>query len=321
MALFNANLLIRELRKAKGLTQEQLAEGICSRSTITMIEQGKRKPDWFTFSNIMKKLEVDPARYFSDIACEDEMYIYNQINIANKLLGTFDYEGLKLELEKIEKDKRFAKGLGYQVLLGYRSIFYSQEKYMDVELAFKYSMEYIRLFRPDFEIEKIPEYFLSDNDIKAINRLATVYNSMGDNERAIAIRYMLLENFERNYKVDIENSLRDTYIYTISNIARALVEEVGRHDECIQMANRGMELLKGSENVKAYVRLLYHRAYAYMYLGRKAEGEEDFRRCLMFSYAMGDSAPSDMAFEYHMTEFKRVFGYEIEVAVPKDAVQ
>lgn len=36
MALFNANLIIKELRKTKELTQEQLAEGISSRSTITM---------------------------------------------------------------------------------------------------------------------------------------------------------------------------------------------------------------------------------------------------------------------------------------------
>jgi len=128
MALFNANLIIRELRKAKGITQEALAEGICSRSTITMIEQGKRKPDWFTFSNIMKKLGVDPTRYFNDIASEDELYIYNQINVANKLLGSFDFDGVKVELEKMEKDKRFTKGLGYQVLVGYRSILYSQEK-------------------------------------------------------------------------------------------------------------------------------------------------------------------------------------------------
>jgi len=315
MALFNANLIIKELRKAKGLTQEQLAEGICSRSTITMIEQGKRKPDWFTFSNIMKKLDVDPAQYFSDIACEDEIYIYNQINIANKLLGLFDYDGLKVELEKIEQDERFAKGLGYQVLLGYRSIFYNQEKYMDVELAFKYSWEYIRLFRPDFEIDKIPDYFLSDNDIKAINRLATVYNSSGDTKKAVAIRYMLLENFEKNYKVNTENSMRDTYIYTISNIARALVEELGQYEEGIEMVEKGMEMLKGTENIKAYIRLLYHKAYALMYLGRKQEGEEAFKRCFMFSYAMGDSAPLDMKVDYHKQYFKKIFGYDLEIAL------
>jgi len=239
MALFNANLIIKELRKARGLTQ----------------------------------------------------------------------------IEKMEQDERFSKGLGYQILIGYKGILYSQHTYMDAELAFKYTMEYIRLLRPDFEIEKIPEYFLSDNDIKAIGRLATVYNSSGDKEKAIAIRYMLLENFERNYRVDTETSLRDTYIYTISNIARALVEEVGRYEEGLQMAEKGMEMLKGSENVKAYIRLLYHKAYALIFLDRKLEGEEAFKRCLMFSYALGDSAPLDMTIEYHKKFFKEIFGYELEVSI------
>ena len=53
MAMFNANLIMRELRKAKGLTQEQMAEGICSRSAIAMIEKGERKPDWHIFSGAM----------------------------------------------------------------------------------------------------------------------------------------------------------------------------------------------------------------------------------------------------------------------------
>ncbi len=68
MPLFNANMLIRELRKARGLTQEKLAEGICSRQTITKIENGERKPDWWTFKNIMLRLESDPENYMSDIA-------------------------------------------------------------------------------------------------------------------------------------------------------------------------------------------------------------------------------------------------------------
>ena len=44
MALFNVGMLISHLRQAKEMTQEKLAEGICSRSTIVRIENGERKP-------------------------------------------------------------------------------------------------------------------------------------------------------------------------------------------------------------------------------------------------------------------------------------
>jgi len=169
-------------------------------------------------------------------------------------------------------------------------------------------------FRPDFEIEKIPEYFLSDNDIKAINRLAGAYYSSGDKEKAIAIRYLLLENYERNYSVDIDNSLRNTYVYTISNIVRAL-EEVERDEEGLYLAEKGLRILHGSENVKGYVRFLYHKAYALVHLGRKQEGEDVFKRCFMFSYVLGDSAPSDMMLEFQKKAFEKRFGYELRFSV------
>ena len=60
MPLFNVSVMIRELRTAKGLSQEKLAEGICSRQTVYMIERGARKPDWHTFKSIMLRLGLNP---------------------------------------------------------------------------------------------------------------------------------------------------------------------------------------------------------------------------------------------------------------------
>jgi len=39
--------LVKHHRAKMGITQEQLAEGICSRETIGMIELGKRLPKHF----------------------------------------------------------------------------------------------------------------------------------------------------------------------------------------------------------------------------------------------------------------------------------
>jgi len=101
MALFNANILMRELRIASGLTQEQVAEGICARQTISAIETGNRKPDIFIFANVLKKLNVNPAHYCSDIANDNEIYIYNKLNLINKTLNVFDYDGIKTQIETL----------------------------------------------------------------------------------------------------------------------------------------------------------------------------------------------------------------------------
>jgi len=313
MALFNANTLMRELRKASGLTQEQAAEGICSRETIVKLEKGERKPSWFIFKNVMKKLNVDPTKYYNDIVSEDEIHIYSQLDLSNKLLRTFDYEGLKVLVDEIGQDERFSKGLGYEILLQLKGILYSLKPYFNFDLAFKYLIEHLKIFRPDFEIEKIPDYFLSGNDISVINTLASAYRNAGDNEKSIELFHLILENCERKYRLDADNILPDMYIYTIFNTARALVEEVGRHEEGLQMAEKGMELLKGSDNT-VYIRLLCIKAFALMYLGRKQEGEEAFKRCILFTYAMGENTYPDVAASFNNDFFEKKFGYRLDLS-------
>jgi len=63
------------------------------------------------------------------------------------------------------------------------------------------------------------------------------------------------------------------------------------------------------------IRLLYHKAYALMHLNRTQEGEAHFKRCLMFSYALGESAPSDMKVKHHKDCFKATFGYELDLTI------
>ena len=56
---------IREARKSKGLTQQQLADimGV-SRSTITSIELGNNKPDSFTKNLIIKSLGIEESYFY-----------------------------------------------------------------------------------------------------------------------------------------------------------------------------------------------------------------------------------------------------------------
>jgi transcriptional regulator with XRE-family HTH domain len=63
MPRFSADTLIKSLRKAKGLTQHELCEGICSQDELSRIERNKHRPTWYVFERIMQKLGEDPNRY------------------------------------------------------------------------------------------------------------------------------------------------------------------------------------------------------------------------------------------------------------------
>jgi len=330
MAIFNANILMRELRKASGLSQAEAAEGICARQTISAIERGERKPDWFTFSNVMKKFKVDPTQYYSDVAGEDEIYIYNKQDELGRIISAQNYDKVKEEIDALEQDERWQSGLGYQFLLTFKSILYGQgNHHANFDLALKYSYEYLRLFRPDFDAEKINEYFLSDNDIKAIGRLALAYmnksiidanKQLFDKEyldKTIRIRYMLLENIERNYSAGVGNSLRETYLFTLSNLAAVLTYRAKKYEEAIEIADKGMNILLGlKDNPYIYFRLLASKAKALMLLGKKEEGEECFKRLLLFSIAIGNIAPADMRTEWLKNDWTKTFGFEpIDISV------
>ena len=108
MAIFNAGMLIAHLRKQTNLTQDQLAEGICARETITRIERGERRPDWFTFSSIMYKLGQDPEVFYSSYADKDELVVLETFLRLNKYLRDSNHRAIKLELDELKSNPLFA---------------------------------------------------------------------------------------------------------------------------------------------------------------------------------------------------------------------
>ena len=60
--------LLKEYRKKKGLTQVQLAEGICEQATVSNIENKNMSPGINILSALCKKLNVE----ISDILVETE---------------------------------------------------------------------------------------------------------------------------------------------------------------------------------------------------------------------------------------------------------
>ena len=63
---------VREARKRCGLTQEELAYGICSVSTLSKIENGKRQPHILTFEALMQRMGVSGEGFFLCLS-EQEM--------------------------------------------------------------------------------------------------------------------------------------------------------------------------------------------------------------------------------------------------------
>lgn len=310
MPLFNANLLIKELRKAQGITQEKLAEGICSRQTITKIESGERKPDWITFKNIMLRLGVNTEKYFNDVASEDEIYSLQKFNESNNYILAFNFEALKTEIDKLEQDSRFLKGRGGELLLRLKANLHMQGTYKDTELALKYTLECIALQRPDFEIDKIPDYFLSHDEFVFVNLIAIAHKDLYGLPKAIEIWQKLKANYEKNYTATIGENI--AYRDLMMNIAIAL-KQSERFEECLAVAEEGMSIALKYHDMRSYSRYLYQKAWCLLKLGNKHEGEEQYKKFLMFAYVLNGYA--NINFETVKKEYGDVFGGTLDLSI------
>ncbi len=89
-------LKIKELRKAKGLTQSQLAEQInIDAKYLSRIETGLAYPSLKTIEKITEILHIEPEQLFNFSEFKDKKAIINELNYK---INNYPLENLKLLL-------------------------------------------------------------------------------------------------------------------------------------------------------------------------------------------------------------------------------
>ena len=81
----NLGLIIKQLRKKKNLTQEQLSHGICSVSQLYRIENGKHSPSTLLLHQLSIKLSEDLSKYFIYSNCRNPLYFSSLFNKLESL--------------------------------------------------------------------------------------------------------------------------------------------------------------------------------------------------------------------------------------------
>lgn len=331
MALYNANLMIRESRKAQGLTQEQLAEGICSRETIVKIEKGERKPNWFVFREILIRLGLDYEIYHNDVTSEGDIELVKWYQECIALLNTGKYEELKAEIDKKEAEKSnssmWSSGLGYELLLHLKAMLYStsdtfvfenEKNHLNSSLAIENALECLQINRPGFEVEKIPEYYLAAHEFRLITMLANAYVKSNDVDKGIKIFEMMKANMEKNYSLSIgivnnAHVINALYRRVFADIAASL-SVAKRYEECIIASDEGMKLSLKFNEIFAYQTFLSLKAGALREIGRIDESRELSKQALMFHYLLDGHGSID--FELSKKWYQDYTGETLDLTAP-----
>ncbi|MDR2600556.1 MAG: helix-turn-helix transcriptional regulator [Oscillospiraceae bacterium] len=313
MALFNVNTLIKELRLGIGMSQAKLAEGICSRETISKIENGERKPDWYISQNVLLRLGIKLEQLQSEtmtMLSESESHIVKKRDECQQALSTYNLDALKAILDGMANDKHFQKGAtgrGYSIYLKYKASLHMYGQYKDPEKCRDYAIEYIKINRPDFDINKLTSYFLSQDELLVLNLAAVAYAEIDGIDRALEIWFMLKETYERQFDAGVHENPR--YRELVINICVSL-KKAERYEECLEFAEKGLVTAITYHDMRIYILCLYQKAYSLIKLGRMDEGKELYKKFLMFTYVVDGFA--SFSFDLAKKEYEETFGCTFE---------
>lgn len=191
------NELIKELRESKGISQEELCEGICARETLSRIESGKRNPNKKNFFAMLKKMGVGRETYYGYIVA-DEYYLYEAVRTYYMREGKTQkiLERAERAFEELEKNLDRSYLLNRQFLKTIWVKKRKKETQSDWEQSFEEMKHILNYSMQGYEgkIYRVP--FRMEANILVY--MAISLRRLGRKEEALGIYKQILDQYEKS---------------------------------------------------------------------------------------------------------------------------
>lgn len=273
---YNIGYYIKRIRQEKGISQEALYKGLCSRSTIHRIESGEQNPNFFTAINLLQRLGLDESSFLIPLGPRD----FEICNLQKEIVALNAQSQFEQALERIDRLEKLVapkEKLAQQFLLRSRALagYWQDGKRLpyDYPTQRRMLLDALDITHPDFDLEKIERCLLSIEDIKSLNQIAITYSETGDRRFAIRIYEQLLRYPGQNLlNIDALLSVVPMLHY---NCSRLLGLEK-RFEEELEVAQTGYEICVKYNKARMMGGLLLNMACALHELGRQEESKQVF---------------------------------------------
>lgn len=255
MAVFQLGPILKIRREELGLSQEDLADGICSVPTLSRIENGERLPTKNHFEMLMQRLGYSGMSldFFSD----KQTFLLHEIKIETRYAFMAEDFSLAMKcLEKFEGLLNNPTNIDKQFLILYQTLLNPEQYSNDVQLR-RYE-EALKLTCPKYHIGHIP-HVLSYEEIILLNNIAVCYDVADNREYAIFILYSLKDYYQR-HMVSTDEALR-TQLLILYNLSKFLGLS-GSYNECIEICDLGIRIARTTGRCQFLARTLYNRGWA-----------------------------------------------------------
>lgn len=294
MIQYTIGEIIKRERKAQKISQEKLAEGICTPSWLSKIETGTCIPTIATFELLMQRLGKNTSQYIyykSDTEIEiDHLKIEIRQFYASKEWTHGEKQLLRLK-EIVRKEHQ----LDQQFVLLYDILFENQKGNINPETLLKSLQQAMEYSIPNFNLERINTYLLNEEDIIIINNIAIVLRKLGKKQEAINTLFILksyLENERYDYK-----EKRRTYPVILCNLSKW--QGLDRNlVACLATCDEGIEFCIKSNVLSALPHLLFNKACVLIELESPKLAEEYMKQAYYIFKVMKEEALAQIIIDY-----------------------
>lgn len=198
---------IRELRLRAGLTQEQLAEGVCSPVSVSRIETGKQMPSKQVLDALLARLGSGTYE-LCDVFVPDERErrLVHQLQDVQGLISAGDALGAQRLLDQMGLEQKPTYGpngrpVDYPELEQTKKIVSTAlllARKTDYPLALHTIEDAVRLTKPDIDFDDLRDELLSPREANALGIRVVVLHRIGRTIDAIRFGEELMRSLERH---------------------------------------------------------------------------------------------------------------------------
>ncbi len=240
MATYEIGKRIKKAREDCGMTQEELAFGICSPGTLSKIENGIQAPNKKTFEALMQRLGEPEYLYSIHLSREEilEMKLFRKIERCFLMEDMIRAEELIKQYQSVFVGTR---GLDWQRYQAVWALWHAKQGasprivVQELEAALRITMKGYQNGLPENNKR------LTFEEIAILNNIAVQYYRMGDRIRSFSYIAWLKEYFDKN-KLDEEEQAQ-IYPLILGNYADMLHMQ-GKLKEAKEAVCRGIWLCK-----------------------------------------------------------------------------
>ena len=265
---YNFGEILRSSRVFKGLTEAQLAEGICSEDDIILFEKEEKYPTIDQLFKMASKLDVE-LNHFFDIASTDTYnYAIAVTELVKKYKRERDYAAIH-EIVQKEQDNPLFKHTSFKQFLvwhqGICTYYLEGDRQKSIDLLGK-----------ALEMTHQEPAGMSEREIEILTSMAIIEKDSGNLDKAVELFQNALNELTGLPQV-LDSSI---WLRILYGLAQAL-SKLERYEESLIYCSKGIDNCIYEENMYLFGELYYQTGMNFIKLGKENKGKEYLEKAIM----------------------------------------